>query len=129
MTRVLVCLSLLAAACGHNHTATPDASNPCGVFGATCAGAADCCSPTRNPAGTCDGNPTMCSMPGASCSAGTDCCSYSCVGNVCQNKCTADNSSCGANGECCSGTCGSNGMCTPLVCPGGGKSDGNPCMA
>jgi hypothetical protein len=123
-----VCLVALFAACGSSKKkgGVPDASNPCGVFGAACTDGTMCCSGTCDSTGACAVNTTTCSMPGSSCSANTDCCSVRCEGNVCSSsQCVADNTACTSNGQCCSGDCGTNGKCTPLsiTC----KTDGNPC--
>jgi hypothetical protein len=132
----LLALGLALVACGGKNSGTGDAggdggptidaSNPCGVFGATCTGGTQCCTGVCNNSGTCDVDPTMCSMPGSSCAAGTDCCTGSCVGHVCAaTQCTSDNGACTTNDQCCGGACGANHTCTPLsaTC----KTSGNSC--
>jgi len=125
-----LCFAILAVACGGKHDGgngnSPDASNPCGVFGTPCSTGDTCCSKTCDSTGSCTTTSgPNCAAAGTSCSANTDCCSTSCVGNVCQDKqCVADGSTCAQDGECCGGSC-QNNKCTPLnaAC----KTDGNPC--
>ena len=126
---LFACLSILAvSACSkHNGSATPDASNACGVYGTACGTGADCCSAVCDPSGACAANSATCSLGGASCSANTDCCTVSCIANVCSGtQCVADNGACTQGGECCGGTC-TNNTCVPLN--GSCKTDGNPCGA
>ncbi len=128
---LILCVAIVAA-CGGKHgnggdDAAIDASNPCGVFGTSCASGTACCSGVCDNTGSCTVNPTTCSAPGSSCSANTDCCTDSCLGGVCSaNQCTADNGACSQDGECCGDSC-NNGTCTPLntTC----KTAGNPCSA
>ena len=122
-----LCFTALVVACGGKHGSgnSPDATNPCGVFGTPCATNDVCCSQMCDSTGSCTVNGTMCAPAGTSCSANTDCCSVSCIGGVCQDKqCTADGGGCSQDGECCGGSC-QNNKCTPLstTC----KTDGNPC--
>jgi hypothetical protein len=80
----------------------------CGAAGATCTGAAGCCSNRCEPV---TGVPrracgAFCVGEGAACTQAQDCCSLGCFGGKCVTRtCTVENEACKSDGECCSNLC------------------------
>ena len=68
--------------------------------GGACTSAADCCSRSCGPSGTCDG----CRFAGSACGSPSDCCSLSCTAGLC-DACGITGTPCVPGSLCCSGVC------------------------
>ncbi len=95
----------------------------CGIDGAPCGIAADCCS-TGCIDGECDDELT-CVEADEGCVFDVDCCSDICDGGICEDggtSCRSDGESCSSNGNCCSGFCLGGRCSTDGTCRAEGES-------
>jgi len=91
---------------------SPDGGLACGLAGATCASAADCCG-LACLSGLCAA--TACLSDGMVCAAGGECCGTVCgAGGTCvplNPTCKTAGNACLTGAECCNGTCDANHQC------------------